>query len=601
MSMRYELFIDKEKVDLSLSTNINLTYKSNLLSDISKIISNYSYTIKLPATSRNKRIIKGANIVSTNTKFPYIPHSATVICDGIEIIKDANAILLSVSQDAIGIVLSWGNVIPFQKLSEFDGNIGDLELEQSWITWSPTMVYPNIIWAGINYGKKECIYHYCEPVTYLLNKLTDRFGLTIDYPSEKKYILDKLILPTTTTEVPYEDFEVTTANINQIDYVSDDAFFTISIKDIQPITSDFIRGSDGYVSGKYENMSCDIEFNFSLLMQGGTIGTRPNTETIYVIKKGELGEIKPLGTITSSTRVLQEDGWYRYDYSSTVSVENIYGDITFAVVFFFQSINFINPVGEPAFKFYPKPKSEYGEFPKFNRIYINENLPKIKPIDLLKSVCSMLGMFAIPKDSNSIKMESFSSLFNNKSNAVDWSDKVITGIYGDLGEVKFSLDGYVQKNWLRYKEDDTVKVDADAYLLCDNKSLKQEEDMITLPFAATDTVGGMASIPLYSYNDKSELEVSKITDRILLYGEEKNIGTFEGLSWKELISANYREFQEVLINPKIINVSVKLTSVDLSVIDLTKPVYIQQVGSYFAIISIKTNQNNICDVELLKI
>ena len=50
--MRYELYIDERRVDLS-DDNIALNYKSNLLSDITKIVSNNSYTIKLPKTSNN--------------------------------------------------------------------------------------------------------------------------------------------------------------------------------------------------------------------------------------------------------------------------------------------------------------------------------------------------------------------------------------------------------------------------------------------------------------------------------------------------------------------------------------------------------------------
>ena len=40
------LFIDGELVDLDDSTKITLNYKSNLFTDLSKIVSNNSYTIK---------------------------------------------------------------------------------------------------------------------------------------------------------------------------------------------------------------------------------------------------------------------------------------------------------------------------------------------------------------------------------------------------------------------------------------------------------------------------------------------------------------------------------------------------------------------------
>ena len=50
--IRDELYINGDKVDVG-DTDISLNYKSNLLTDISKIVSNNSYTIKLPKTAKN--------------------------------------------------------------------------------------------------------------------------------------------------------------------------------------------------------------------------------------------------------------------------------------------------------------------------------------------------------------------------------------------------------------------------------------------------------------------------------------------------------------------------------------------------------------------
>ena len=51
------LFIDGKLVDLDDNTKITLNFKSNIFTDLSKIVSNNSYTIKLPKTIRNQRII----------------------------------------------------------------------------------------------------------------------------------------------------------------------------------------------------------------------------------------------------------------------------------------------------------------------------------------------------------------------------------------------------------------------------------------------------------------------------------------------------------------------------------------------------------------
>ena len=113
--MRDELYINGSRADMDGGTSISLNYKSNLLTDISKIVSNNSYTIKLPKTANNLRIIECAHIPSAVTNFPYLKHAGTLVRDGVEIIRDANVVLLSVGEQ-IEIALSWGNVMNFDTL-----------------------------------------------------------------------------------------------------------------------------------------------------------------------------------------------------------------------------------------------------------------------------------------------------------------------------------------------------------------------------------------------------------------------------------------------------------------------------------------------------
>lgn len=94
--MRNELlFIDGELVDLDDNTKITLTYKSNLFTDLSKIVSNNSYTIKLPKTVRNQRIIQHADLPACQTDYPRKFHDARYIRNGVEIISNGKAVLMT--------------------------------------------------------------------------------------------------------------------------------------------------------------------------------------------------------------------------------------------------------------------------------------------------------------------------------------------------------------------------------------------------------------------------------------------------------------------------------------------------------------------------
>ena len=104
---RDELYINGVKADLG-KTDISLSYKSNLLADISKIVSNSSYTIKLPKTANNMALIECSYIPGSTSRYPYLKHKGTVLRNGIEIIKDANVVLLK-SADSIEVALTWGD------------------------------------------------------------------------------------------------------------------------------------------------------------------------------------------------------------------------------------------------------------------------------------------------------------------------------------------------------------------------------------------------------------------------------------------------------------------------------------------------------------
>ena len=54
------LFIGDKQVDLDNNTRLTQNFKSNMFIDLSRIISNSSYTIKLPNTVLNQKIIMHA-------------------------------------------------------------------------------------------------------------------------------------------------------------------------------------------------------------------------------------------------------------------------------------------------------------------------------------------------------------------------------------------------------------------------------------------------------------------------------------------------------------------------------------------------------------
>ena len=80
------LYVDNELVDIDELTKITLNFKSNLFRDVSRLTSNNTYTIKLPKTVRNQKILKHTDLVQSSSSFPYTMHKVRYFRNGIEVI-----------------------------------------------------------------------------------------------------------------------------------------------------------------------------------------------------------------------------------------------------------------------------------------------------------------------------------------------------------------------------------------------------------------------------------------------------------------------------------------------------------------------------------
>lgn len=115
--MKQELYIDGIAVDIDEDTDVTLSVKSNLFRDITKMTANTTYTIKLPRTSKNTRIFGYAEIVQASTDVPYQYHDCRYFRNGVEIIRNGKAVLISVS-DKYEISVIWGINAALSKIAD---------------------------------------------------------------------------------------------------------------------------------------------------------------------------------------------------------------------------------------------------------------------------------------------------------------------------------------------------------------------------------------------------------------------------------------------------------------------------------------------------
>lgn len=602
--MRDELYIDGTKVDMGES-GVSLEYRSNILTDISKIVSNFSYTIKLPKTKNNLRLIECAHVPSAVSSFPYLPHVGTLLRDGVQIVDGANVVLMSVS-DTIEIALSWGNATGFSKIIEFEGNLDDLDYGiDDYIFWrydiSPDEDAP-IINYGFRSTEKHVSYHPVVSAKWLLDRIQSQFGVNLLFPSDKQDVLHSLKIPLLKKEdaQKHVDANRVTLTLNGLKK-TDGALRVYQLMFYGLVSSYYVEYySDSVLISAFKPKFNNMQLNYSIDCKLIYVGSAYKNGGYLDIVGADTGEI--IDQVNAFEVIDRGNDNYECHFKKDLSLEpydkTIYisttvsktGDDSVSLVS--GSITLEANVSEVG--------ADIGEY---NKYFTIPNLPSIKLIDFVKSIAYMLGVFAVPGDNNDIRFISFDTVIENKSNAVDWSGRVLFNDYGDVARnISYQLNDFTQKNWFRYKEDDNVTENYDSFIAVENRALDYERDAVSLPFSACDTLGGVASIPMYSYNDDGELEYdSGMNPRIVLYDSETRSGVFYPLRWEELIRQHYASYQEVVRQPKVIKELVLLSAPELAVLDLLKPVYIRQYGSYFAIVKVKTKENNICEVELLKI
>ena len=605
---RDELYINNTKVDLG-KTDITLSYKSNLLTDISKIVSNSSYTIKLPKTARNLALIECSHIPSSTSRYPYLKHKGTLIRNGIEIIKDANVVLLETGE-FIEIALTWGNVINFAGVVNDGKKLTDItygtEEGVDWVVWnnkgSNSVQFP-LIDYGFNSGDPNVWYHPVVTVKWILDKIQEQSGVTFDFPDDKKTFIDKMIVPLLTRNDSQELYDKYPINFiaNGVAYSSSVFNYAgINLKfngdntqtkygDIVQYTQFWKATVDGY----------KISYDSEKTKISGTINvsfTSSNTDINYVNIRISVDQHNILEFPVIS---------YNHNGNLWTATFNINAEFSINEG---QVLSFLLFNGKAPFsnKDVSVSMSLYITLSKRGEIYLNEkfplvpNLPDVKQIDFIKAIASMVGLFALPDGENGIKFIPFDNLSTNKSKAVDWTNRVIMAYRSVTPRsLKYTLDNIAQNNRFQYKEDDKVKGDYDGNIQVNDATIDYERDAIKLPFSACDTKNGVAYIPMYSYNENGELQYNKTNPRILLLDGTK--GVFKGLEWTTLIANNYQTYKGLINDAKVVTEYIRLNSIELRDLEMDVPVYLAQYGCYLAIIEIKTNENDICECKLLKL
>ena len=603
-----ELYINNTKADLN-KTDITLSYKSNLLTDISKIISNRSYTIRLPKTAKNLALIECSHLPSSISRYPYLKHKGTLLRNGVEMIKNANVVLLETGE-TIEVALTWGNVTNFagvvndgKKLTDIThGTVEGVD----WVIWSNkgsnSAQFP-LIDYGFNSGDPNVWYHPVVTVKWILDKIQEQSGVTFNFPSDKLTVINKMIIPLLTRNDSEELYSKYPINLVGTGIGRDNRVVNYFGLNINFNGDDTQRKYGETIDYQQQNSTVKayrISYDSDKSHIKGTVMTVFRSTTISIdyltvelwMDRTSIATFRPISYQVNNnlwTVGFNIDCTFNTSAGQTISLGLLSGRGYFSSASDAGSNTNLNLT-----------LSARGEISFGEKFPLVPNLPDIKQIDFIKAVASIVGLFALPDGENGIKFIPFDNLSANKSKAVDWTNRVIMA-YNSVTprNLQYTLDNIAQNNWFRYKEDDNVMGNYDGNIQVDDATIEYERDAITLPFSACSTKGGVAYIPLYSYNDNGELQYNKVNPRILLLDGTK--GIFKGLEWTTLIANNYQTYKGLINNAKVVTEYIRLNSIELRDLEMDIPVYLAQYGCYLAIIEITTKENNICECKLLKL
>ena len=592
--MKEELYIKGESVDLG-DDEITLNFKSNLLGDISKITASNSYTITLPRTNKNIRLLGFPDVAGHESYMMRDYFNAEYYRNGIKLF-DAKAVLISCSESGFNVALTWGMSEKFIQLMNDDKSIQ--EFADMALPWNSSTTYDNGLVNGqlshgyirhnagidVDSNRDKIFIHPSVNCMRLLEEIASYYGLTMDWGSYKQYI-ELLYLPLISQKASskYNFFE---ANITG---TLDSDIKYVKFTQINRVDGINISNTETYgdVVRIYET---SLDWELDILISTNKHNTLNVVELAFY---SNAQYIKSLQISSNDIGLCAYKGVIPFDITE-------YSNITIRI-----RIN--NGALLGIIKSYIKIFIEDVQSVSYNQYYpIGINLPNISVVDFIKQICWLFGLFAIKSDTG-VSFIPVNKIIDNKNKAVDWSKKLVpTGWTAE--ETSYTFGDFAQKNYFRYEENENAK-SADGYMVVQNKTLDNEKDLVKLPYTAGGDNGDMRAVPYFKWSeDGTTVELEDCGDRIMQLvisfdsqGKKDARLDFSDLKFQNRVSRfGLSSYQDLIKSPFVIKDTFRLTEIDLKNLDYTIPVYIERYAAFFAIISIKS-QGDYSECELLKL
>lgn len=603
------LFLNGQEVDVT-GDGITFTMKSNLLGEFGKIVAGNSQTVKLPRTVRNMKVLDFPEVVSRSGSMVRRKLSARLERNGVMMIDDGEAVVLSTSEEGYEVGITYG-VVSFLSLVKDGGNLNELPDNGEGVKWNKDSLTDSPISSTMMYygfGKYDngvndtsvINVHPVVSVGWVLDKVQQRFGFTAvfdegDYIDMVKQSLYAKYILLTEKRGSKAVLEKATGKYSLGDYVrpvyvyGDMTYYTLTgSAEVANYGVTVDRSTGHMVFGKpVSGFKLMLEIYAQGFGSDAKLYVLKNYDALgvsegYAVHTVELGSDSMFyANVTLDVPMTENDFLvFRMSVRGNHSVTLLGGEVNLG------DMRYVWAEGEePSGLEYPAAK-----YP------IVANLPSMKVTDFIQLCGVLTGRFPMVNkgEKDVLRMVSVEDLLEAKVQAVDWSDKWS----GEPDGVEYKYLDAV-KNYIRWEADEDVEksgVPTDGYVSVDDDTLEVWNDLIKLPLGASN--GGV--IPQYSLVD-GKLEENSLTERILVLNSETNEVSYTEALWPQtLVGTVLAGYQRLVREPIVIKGSFRLTELDIRGLDYMRPVYLRQMGRYYGIVQVQWKGEE-STVELLQL
>lgn len=618
--MTQELWIDGQSVDLGGDTSITLEWVSGLFEDIGSIQLSRSYTITLPKTARNLRILDDPSNPAHRSSKTRRYLDARYIRNGIDLLGSAKAYVMSTGSAGIEVGLIWRTVPGLLEWKESGKKLGALQS------------LPTLKWVGSN-GQPDYTGQYFAKYYSGLDSYGYPTVNAAPHPSVQFWeLFDSIFREAGVRWFGYADDE-----LNEIDSLYRtkllcDGHRPSKAMDLASGSSSSSRGyvtTDNariaferwshawdrtlsrtvYPDGRQEFATTSLvdetrkdNMYFQLSVQNQTPGSYSLLDNSiqvvgeyqdgYILKEKILADIK--FELVNGAEVCRADleldvkdmGIIFLRYRTALPSDTYGGLIAFGgesirVTYAHETISIAND----------------------NRYPIPDNLPDITQVDFIKGACALLGLIPVVTSDSTLKFVEYATILDPAA-AADWTHKVA----GDIDKVSLTEGDLARRNLIAYAEDKEVSGDYDATIVVEDETLAESHELFKLPFGASNG----SSAEHYHVTPEIEegvavynLEDVDIKPRVFVWSTDTDgskvldfPGYFKGAG---LVAKYYQRFQDIVRTPVVIEVLVRLTEIDLVTLDFTRPVYLSQTGQYYSILKVQDDGNGFSKTTLIQI